>query len=134
MTAKEYLEQMPYLDHSIQYATTQMYHYDEYYKKTYMAGMKIPTRKENAERYKQFVDAFAEAREQEANRIAEDLQLKREIEAAVRSLPDPRLRAVLQMHFFEKKTYREIADELNYSEIYIRKLCKEGLEAIQVPE
>ena len=38
------------------------------------------------------------------------------------------------MHFFEKKTYREIADELNYSEIYIRKLCKEGLEAIQVPE
>ena len=79
-------------------------------------------------------NALAEARKKEADRIEEYLQLKQEIKAAVRAVPNPRLRAILEMHFFEQKTYSEIAGILNYSEIYIRKLCQEGLLAIQIPE
>ena len=134
MTAKEYLEQMPYLDSCISHATNEMYQFDDQYKKLYMAGMKIPTQKEQAEEYKKFVASFALARKKEADKIEEYLQLKQEIKAAVRAVPDPRLRTVLEMHFFERMTYQEIADKLKYSEIYIRKLCEKGLLAIQVPE
>ena len=134
MTEKEYLEQMPYLDRNISYAAKEMYRFDEQYKNLYMAGMKIRTPKEQEEEYKKFVDSFAEARKKEADRIEEYLQLKQEIKAAVRAVPNPRLRAILEMHFFEQKTYSEIAGILNYSEIYIRKLCQEGLLAIQIPE
>ncbi|MBQ2976138.1 MAG: sigma-70 family RNA polymerase sigma factor [Clostridia bacterium] len=58
------------------------------------------------------------------------LQRQREIDAAIRRIPDERQRAVLEMRYLQQKSFAHIAIRLSYDERQIYRLHAKGLRHI----
>ena len=58
------------------------------------------------------------------------VDLKKEIIEVIKSVPDPKLRIILEMRYLCYKTWEEIADELRYSNKWVRLKHEEALKAI----
>lgn len=57
-----------------------------------------------------------------------------EIETAISKLPDERYRAVLQLHYINGYSYELVAVKMNYDFRWVKKLNREALLLIEVPE
>ena len=56
-----------------------------------------------------------------------------DVEDAVGALEDPRLRELLERHYFQGETFREVAAAMHYSERHIARMHRQALEALRMP-
>lgn len=61
------------------------------------------------------------------------LALRREIEATIRTVPEDRLRLVLEHRYLTKDTWEAIAEKLYYDERHVRRIHNRALEVITCP-
>ena len=134
MTAREYLEQGRHIDLKISYCIKDADWAKEKLRLMLSTCKGISCGEEYDEKFKEHLQAFAEARERYAAEAERYLHLKQEISAVIQAVPDENQKIVLLMHFMQGMTYEEIGNELKYSPANIKKLIRSGLENIKVPE
>ena len=76
-------------------------------------------------------DAKQRKLEIEKNRLAE---LIAQADAAIDTVPDPKMRRVLKLYYLENLSTKEVADEMKYTVQHVNRLMKKGLEMVQLPE
>ena len=67
----------------------------------------------------------------EKNHLAE---LIAHADAAIDTVPDPKMRRVLKLYYLENLSTKEVAEKMNYTVQYVNRLMNKGLEMVQLPE
>lgn len=67
----------------------------------------------------------------EKNRLAE---LIAQADAAIDTIPDPKIRRVLKLYYLENFSTKEVAEKMNYTVQHVNRLMNKGLEMVQLPE
>lgn len=76
-------------------------------------------------------DAKQRQLEIQKNRLAE---LIAQADAAIDTVPDPKVRRVLKLYYLENLSTKEVAEKMNYTVQHVNRLMKKGLEMVQLPE
>jgi len=76
-------------------------------------------------------DAKQRQLEVEKNRLA---ALIAQEDAAIDTVPDPKMRRVLKLYYLESLSTKEVADKMKYTVQHVNRLMKKGLEMVQLPE
>ncbi len=80
-----------------------------------------------------FADVMARMDELEhilKDKLLERLQLQTDIERAISSVSDPRIRILLRSRYIQDKSWKEICKQLNYSYRQVQNLHGQGLRLI----
>lgn len=80
------------------------------------------------------VDKLADIDAQIFSQLEAIERRRAEIAAAISKLPDERYRAVLQLHYINGYSYELVAVKMNYDFRWVKKLNREALLMIEVPE
>jgi Sigma-70, region 4. len=125
MTAKEYLQRYLDTDREINCRLDEIRHLRDLSTKTTQAF--LPEEKQStASLVAKIVDM-----EKEVDAAVDLLiEIKHEIEETIRALPDHRYREVLLLRYINGKLWREIADELSYSDRNLTYLHNQALKEI----
>lgn len=67
----------------------------------------------------------------EKNRLAE---LIAQADAAIDTVPDPKIRRVLKLYYLENLSTKEVAEKMSYTVQHVNRLMNKGLEMVQLPE
>ena len=67
----------------------------------------------------------------EKNHLAE---LIAHADAAIDTVPDPKMRRVLKLYYLENLSTKEVAEKMNYTVQHVNRLMNKGLEMVQLPE
>lgn len=67
----------------------------------------------------------------EKNHLAE---LIAHADAAIDTVPDPKMRRVLKLYYLENLSTKEVAEKMNYTVQYVNRLMNKGLEMVQLPD
>ena len=76
-------------------------------------------------------DAKQRQLEVEKNRLA---ALIAHADAAIDTVPDPKMRRVLKLYYLENLSTKEVAEKMNYTVQHVNRLMNKGLEMVQLPE
>lgn len=76
-------------------------------------------------------DAKQRQLEVEKNRLA---ALIAQEDAAIDTVPDPKVRRVLKLYYLENLSTKEVAEKMNYTVQHVNRLMNKGLEMVQLPE
>lgn len=76
-------------------------------------------------------DAKQRQLEVEKNRLA---ALIAQENAAIDTVPDPKVRRVLKLYYLENLSTKEVAEKMNYTVQHVNRLMNKGLEMVQLPE
>ena len=76
-------------------------------------------------------DAKQRQLEVEKNRLA---ALIAQEDAAIDTVPDPKVRRVLKLYYLENLSTKEVAERMNYTVQHVNRLMNKGLEMVQLPE
>ena len=68
---------------------------------------------------------------QRKNHLAE---LIAHADAAIDTVPDPKMRRVLKLYYLENLSTKEVAEKMNYTVQHVNRLMNKGLEMVQLPE
>jgi len=67
----------------------------------------------------------------EKNRLAELIAKADEV---IDTVPDPKMRRVLKLHYLENLSTKQVAEKMNYTVQHVNRLMNKGLEMVQLPE
>lgn len=76
-------------------------------------------------------DAKQRQLEVEKNRLA---ALIAQEDAAIDTVPDPKMRRVLKLYYLESLSTKEVAEKMKYTVQHVNRLMNKGLEMVQLPE
>ena len=76
-------------------------------------------------------DAKQRQLEVEKNRLA---ALIAHADAAIDTVPDPKMRRVLKLYYLESLSTKEVAEKMKYTVQHVNRLMNKGLEMVQLPE
>lgn len=76
-------------------------------------------------------DAKQRQLEVEKNRLA---ALIAQEDAAIDTVPDPKMRRVLKLYYLESLSTKEVAEKMKYTVQHVTRLMNKGLEMVQLPE
>ena len=71
------------------------------------------------------------APDREIDRQVDD---RKNMERAIQTVPDERLRLLLEYRYFDQLSWEELAEKMNYSYQHVFRLHKQALKALQVAE
>lgn len=55
-------------------------------------------------------------------------------DAAIDTVPDPKMRRVLKLYYLENLSTKKVAEKMNYTVQHVNRLMNKGLEMVQLPE
>ena len=67
----------------------------------------------------------------EKNHLAE---LIAQADAAIDTVPDPKMRRVLKLYYLENLSTKQVAEKMNYTVQHVNRLMNKGLEMVQLSE
>ncbi len=76
-------------------------------------------------------DAKQQKLDFEKNHLAE---LIAHADAAIDTVPDPKMRRMLKLYYLENLSRKEVAEKMNYTLQHVNRLMNKGLEMVQLPE
>ncbi len=131
MTAKNYLKQAEYLNLKIDSDLCRLADLRALATNITATYSDMPrSATPNPERMAKVVDKIVDLEHQIDREVDYYVDLRREIKATVDKVSIPAA-IVLDLHYFHKKTFEEIAELINYSTRWVQALHDKGLEEVQ---
>ena len=133
MTAKQFLARAYWLDRRIEKKTEEIERMRSRLERITAQITDMPRGGSGGD----WTDLVAKVHEQEEairGEIAELVEVKKQIAAAIAAVEEPRYRTLLELRYRNYLSFERIAVEMNYSWRHVIRLHDEALRAVKVPE
>lgn len=87
----------------------------------------------NIHKLEEGVERLMQAKERIAEALTQAMQIRQEIETVIESVPEEKLRYILQAKYLLGKSWGSMSDDLHMDERWLRRLHNRALAQLEIP-